>query len=116
MFDKEKRRLLSRKLDLAKTRLTNDEGEKLFELFNRTELQGIQYTKQHSFTGTYSGGKYTRMEKKTYTVVSDEFGFGVVETCDIKDDDGYFRSDTIRHTNGRDILRNVPVDEMIRLN
>lgn len=103
MHKKEKRAYISQKIDLSRTRLTDQEADTLYEITkNYDQYKGKSKTYSRSSSGISSDGKYTRNETRTYTFTEDQVG--IRYTNSYHDDDGEEGSVTQTHNDGRGIL------------
>lgn len=84
---KAKKDYISKYLDTNNTRLKDEEVEFLCDFIDEYDdkYKGETHTKENSYTGWSSDGKYTRTEENTYTFSDD---IGIHEEYKYYDDDG----------------------------
>ena len=84
-----KRTRIGQDIDLTGSRLREGEVDKLFDFVTRIgQYLGQSRTKQSSYTGPSSEGKFTRTETDTYTIARDALGIFIDHHHENYDDGG----------------------------
>ncbi|GHS89293.1 hypothetical protein AGMMS49957_12270 [Synergistales bacterium] len=105
MNKKEKKKIISEHIDLAKGRFKDDEVDTLYDLTtNQQKYSGQSKSVKNKFTSWSSDGKYTREEETTYTLKGDDDGVRIEENYKYHDDDGQREEHDTVHNTGRDII------------
>jgi len=101
----EKKRAISKKIDLGSGRYKDDEVDTLHELAtNHEKYNGKTKSIKNKFTDWSSDGKYTREEETTYTIKGDDEGVRIEKKYQYHDDDGQSGESETTYDKGRDII------------
>ncbi|MCR5836952.1 MAG: hypothetical protein K6G88_10645 [Lachnospiraceae bacterium] len=105
MNKKEKKKVISERIDLANGRFKDSEVDLLYDMVTNTDdYNGKSKTIKNSFTSFCSDGKYTRNEETNYNIFADSESVKIREEYSYNDDDGQTGSFEKEHTTGRDIV------------
>lgn len=101
----EKKRIISRNVNLENGRYKDEEIDELYELVtNFEEHNGLTKSIKNEYTGWSSDGKYTREEETAFTIKEDSGVIQIEEVYKYHDDDGQSGSRKLVHNSGRDII------------
>ena len=101
-----KRTRIGESLDLENAHLSDEETDLLYDIAtNPEEYNGKSETEEGSYRDWGSDGYYTRKEKTTYNLYSDEEGVRIEEDYEYEDDDGQSGSSSVIYKSARGILK-----------
>ena len=102
---REKKREISKYIDLANGHFKDNEIELLHNLVkNKDDYNGKSKEYKHTFDGWCSDGKYTRDEQTTYTFHSDQSSIYIEKDYRYWDDDGQSGGDSSVLKTAREII------------
>lgn len=105
MNKKEKKQIISKSIDLANGKYKDEEVDRLYDMVtNPDSYIGKSKTMNRSSSGFSSDGKYSREEKRTYTINKENGKISVDFDYEYHDDDGDSGNYSSSFSTGREIL------------